>query len=59
MEKLDNEIKNIVNFIELEKQYETSASYMDCFRGTDFRRTMIATLSASGQQLVGIAFISG
>ncbi|KIW36905.1 uncharacterized protein PV06_10810 [Exophiala oligosperma] len=29
-EELDNEMKNIVNFIELEKQYETSASYMDC-----------------------------
>jgi nicotinamidase-related amidase len=57
--ELDDELEESIAFTELEKTLEESTTYMDCFRGTDLRRTYIATLVATGQQFVGIAFISG
>lgn len=57
-EELDREIDGVVAFTQLEKQLEDSTSYWECFKGTDLRRTTIASLMTVGQQLMGIAFIS-
>ncbi|KAL3299033.1 Major facilitator superfamily domain general substrate transporter [Colletotrichum asianum] len=40
--------------IQREEQYVTSATYLDCFKGTNLRRTMIASVCYSGQFLSGI-----
>lgn len=57
-EELDREINEVVAFTQLETQLEGSTSYLECFKGADLRRTMIASLMTIGQQLMGIAFIS-
>ena len=43
---------------ELEKEIETGASYLDCFRGTDLRRTEIACAVWAIQNLCGSTFFN-
>ncbi|KAK2609168.1 hypothetical protein QQS21_002250 [Conoideocrella luteorostrata] len=40
----------------LERQLQVGTSYLDCFKGTELRRTEIACLVFAGQILCGIAF---
>jgi hypothetical protein len=58
-EELDREINEVIAFNEVEKLLEVSTSYRECLTGTDLRRTLIATLAVSGQQLMGIGFLAG
>ena len=57
-QELDKEIDDAVAFTEFESLNERSTSYLDCFRATDLRRTMIGTLIMSGQHVMGIGFVS-
>jgi hypothetical protein len=57
VELLDREIDEVVAFTRLERELEESTTYLECFRGTDLRRTMIASLMIYGQQLMGVSFI--
>lgn len=51
--KLDNIMASMIQTIELEKENSNSASYLECFRGTNLRRTVIAAMSYSIQPLSG------
>jgi SP family general alpha glucoside:H+ symporter-like MFS transporter len=42
--------------IELESSIESDSSYLDCFRGTNLRRTEICMVVFAGQQLSGASF---
>lgn len=53
------EVNDIEAFYELERELEGSANWLDCFRGTDRRRTLITVITTVCQELSGIAFISG
>jgi hypothetical protein len=57
VELLDREIDEVVAFTRLERELEESTTYLECFRGIDLRRTMIASLMIYGQQLMGVSFI--
>ncbi|OJJ49998.1 hypothetical protein ASPZODRAFT_157007 [Penicilliopsis zonata CBS 506.65] len=57
--ELDRELDEAIAFTALERELEESTSYLECLKGTDLRRTLIACLAMSGQQLTGIAFVSG
>lgn len=56
---VEQEIKEVAAFVELEATLEKSSSYIDCFKGTDLRRTMISMLILCGQQFFGVAFFAG
>lgn len=53
------DIDDIAKHIEAERQFESTKSYMDIFRGTDLRRTHIACGTVVWQVLSGISFING
>lgn len=44
--------------VEIEKELEGSTGWLDCFRGTNRRRTLLTVTSTVCQELSGIAFIS-
>lgn len=58
-ENIEEEVREIGFFVELEATLEKSSSYADCLKGTDLRRTMISLLVFVGQQLFGVAFFAG
>jgi MFS transporter, SP family, sugar:H+ symporter len=58
-EEIKQEIQEISAFIEIEKELEGSSSYLDCFRGTNLRRTLLTIGSTMCQEFSGISFISG
>jgi len=58
-DEIVEEIDQCVKFTELESSLESSSSYVECFKGTDRRRTMIAMLMMMGQQCQGTAFLAG
>lgn len=58
-EEIDEEIREISFFVEVEATVEKSTSYLDCLKGTDLRRTMISLLILCGQQFFGVAFFAG
>lgn len=58
-EDIDEEIKEISFFVEVEATVERSTSYLDCLKGTDLRRTLISLLILCGQQFFGVAFFAG
>jgi SP family sugar:H+ symporter-like MFS transporter len=55
---IQHEFREIVAFLEIEQELEGSSSFLDCFRGTDLRRTLIIIGSEMSQAFSGIAFIS-
>lgn len=57
--ELEQELQEVVAFTELEKDLEGSSSYAECFKSTDLRRTLLGVMIMTGQQFMGIAFISG
>lgn len=58
-EELEREMKDTITFTAIEMELEHSSSYLDCFRGTDLRRTIIAMVLFLGEQLMGIGFLGG
>jgi MFS transporter, SP family, sugar:H+ symporter len=57
--EIDAEIEATIKFTALERQIDASASYLDCFKGNDRRRTLIAIMMMVGQQFMGVAFLAG
>lgn len=54
---VDDTIAMMIHTNELEIQQSSGASYLDCFRGTDLRRTEITTMTWLMQQTSGSAMI--
>ncbi|GJC83126.1 alpha-glucosides permease MPH3 [Colletotrichum liriopes] len=54
--QLDVNVAMIAHTNELERLNQEGTSYIDCFRGTNLRRTMIACGTWAGQVLCGIWF---
>lgn len=52
------EVDEIAKYIRLERELAKESSYMDCFRGSDLRRTHIACGVVGFQVITGIQFIS-
>lgn len=52
----ENTLATIVYTDNLEKELSVGTSYLDCFKGTELRRTEIACLCFAGQILCGICF---
>ena len=50
---------NIKETVRIERHLQASATYRECFRGTDRRRTEIGMGSFTVQQLVGCVFVIG
>jgi len=57
-EEIQKEVRDIAAFLEMELELEGSVSYLDCFRGTDLRRTLLTIGISLAQAFSGIAFIS-
>lgn len=53
------QLQQIQDTIELEDSYAASAKYIDCFRGVNFRRTVVATMVFVLQQGAGVVFVLG
>lgn len=49
-------LANIVHTNNLEQELTSGTSYLDCFRGTERRRTEIACIAFAGQMLAGAPF---
>lgn len=49
----------IMHTLKIEEQMESGSSYLDCFRGTDLRRTEIVCMTFAGQVLSGSTFAYG
>lgn len=49
----------MVHTVKLEKETTSGSSYLDCFRGTNLRRTEICCLTFAGQVLSGSTFAYG
>lgn len=56
-ESREAEMKEIVLFVEIEKENQRSTTYLDCFRGTDRRRTLIAMGLMTAQNFIGRDFL--
>lgn len=56
---VSEEIREVVAMDQIEQELEASSSYIDCFKGTDHRRTRITILILVIQQFTGISFITG
>ncbi|EED19746.1 sugar transporter, putative [Talaromyces stipitatus ATCC 10500] len=57
VDDVDQEVREIIAYVELEKALESSTSYAECFKGTELCRTLIASVIAAGGQLMGVGFI--
>jgi sugar porter (SP) family MFS transporter len=53
----EREMEDIVKFVEYEKATQRSTSYLDCFRGVDLRRTLIAIGLMTCQNFGGRDFL--
>ncbi|KAH7412937.1 general substrate transporter [Cadophora sp. MPI-SDFR-AT-0126] len=53
----EKEMKEIIAFVEFERQNQRSTTYIDCFRGTDRRRTIIAMGLMTCQNFGGRDFL--
>jgi MFS transporter, SP family, general alpha glucoside:H+ symporter len=51
---LENTLAHMKETIALEAELSNSATYLDCFKGTNFRRTLICAMAYSGQFLCGV-----
>ncbi|KAL8396822.1 hypothetical protein RB594_003782 [Gaeumannomyces avenae] len=57
-ESLDQTVDMMQHTIRLEREVQQGASYIDCFRGADLRRTECTVGAWACQQLCGSAFMS-
>lgn len=55
-EDIDQEIKDVSFFVELDCTLEKCSSYLDCLRDKDLRQTLISLLVLSSQQFFDIVF---
>ena len=55
-EQIKQKVAMMVHTNEFEKSVQTESSYADCFKGTNLRRTEIASMVLSAQSLAGEAF---
>jgi SP family general alpha glucoside:H+ symporter-like MFS transporter len=55
---VDNTLAHMKETIQLEDQLSNGTSYLDCFRGTNLRRTLICAMAYSGQFLCGVNLAS-
>lgn len=55
---VDNTIAHMKETILLENQSSSGITYLDCFRGTNLRRTLICAMAYSGQFLSGVNLVS-
>ncbi|KAF9240471.1 maltose permease [Melanogaster broomeanus] len=53
------QVQQIQETIELEDSYAATATYMDCFRGVNLRRTVVAMMVFVLQQGAGVVFLAG
>lgn len=54
----EGEVKTILNTLEKSRIETSGASYIDCFRRSNLRRTMISVAPSSIQALSGVAFVA-
>lgn len=52
-------IAQITHTLRIEAEIESGSTYLDCFRGTDLRRTEIVCMTFAGQVLSGSTFAYG
>jgi SP family sugar:H+ symporter-like MFS transporter len=57
-EEIDSELREITAFLEIERELEGSSTFMDCFRGTHRRRTIITIMVGVCNAFTGIPFIT-
>ncbi|KAJ5952235.1 Major facilitator superfamily domain general substrate transporter [Penicillium vulpinum] len=57
-EDLDDTLAHMKETILLGEQCTSSATYLDCFKGTNFRRTAICSICYSGQFFCGVNVVS-
>ncbi|KAH8703986.1 putative maltose permease [Talaromyces proteolyticus] len=55
-DQINGQLAMLVHTIKIESELEKGSSYLDCFRGTDLRRTEICCLAFVGQILSGSTF---
>jgi hypothetical protein len=55
----DLHLRQILDTVELEDSQAASTTYVDCFRGTNRRRTIIALMVFILQQIAGVVFVLG
>lgn len=55
-DEINGQLAMMVHTIKLESQITSGTNYIECFKGTDLRRTEIACLSFAGQILSGSTF---
>ena len=55
-EQLNGQLAMMLHTIKMESQLTAGATYFECFRGTDLRRTEIACFAFAGQILSGSTF---
>ncbi|XXH02484.1 hypothetical protein Hte_008860 [Hypoxylon texense] len=56
---INNTLAHMKETLLLEAKTKDNATYLDCFRGTNLRRTIICAMAYSGQFLCGINLASG
>ncbi|WWD01376.1 hypothetical protein V866_008319 [Kwoniella sp. B9012] len=59
MKDLDLRLRQIHETIALEDHYAAQATYVQCFRGSDRRRTIVALMVFILQQISGVIFVLG
>lgn len=57
--EIEDEVKEIAAFVEMEQQLEGSTSWKELIQGTDLRRTILSILAPVFQNFSGISFIAG
>lgn len=55
---IDARVAHLGNVLKHEINNEAGVSYIDCFRGTNLRRTLIVTLLFWGNGMIGSSFLS-
>lgn len=58
-EEIQDEVKEVIAMDRIEKELEGSARWIDLFRGTDLRRTVVSVIAITCQEFSGISFITG
>lgn len=56
---IDLQLQQICDTIELEETYAANSTYLDCFRGVNLKRTVIASMVFVLQQAAGVVFVLG
>jgi SP family general alpha glucoside:H+ symporter-like MFS transporter len=58
-QQINESVAMIMHTIRIENEIESGASYLNCFKGIDLRRTEICCLTFAGQMLAGAQFAYG